>query len=82
MEPNFGLITGVKVLICLAGSNQRKKHMKAWLIHCTYDYYCQGWEPTQEDFLVYADSYEEAVIKLSRNASLHNVREFINRTIC
>ena len=58
--------------------------MKAWLVECTYDYWCQGWEDTRGYFLVYADSYETAcdkVIGLTATKGVNNPRDFENKTI-
>jgi hypothetical protein len=53
--------------------------MKMYLILCYYDEYCQGWEETYGYFLVYAENFEEACIKLK--LKLNNAHNFINNTI-
>lgn len=59
-----------------------------YLIHCKFDYYCQGTDTTEDDFLVYDYSFERACMKLQK--SLHqvcdlphpvNARDFKNKTI-
>lgn len=55
--------------------------MKQYLIYCEYDYYCQGWEATRGYFLVYADSFEEAVSKLKSSGLAENVRHERNMTV-
>jgi hypothetical protein len=50
-----------------------------FLIYCTYEYYCQGYEDTQGYFLVTATSFEEAcgIIRIN----LRNARNFENKTL-
>ena len=59
--------------------------MTAFLIECNYSYYCQGTEDGHGFFLVYADSFEEAVFKLratySKCRSIWDIRECVNRTV-
>lgn len=51
----------------------------AYLISCTHQTYCQGWENCTEDFLVYAESYERACTILEEN--LNHVVGFRNKTL-
>ena len=61
----------------------------AYLIHCKFDYYCQGTETTEDDFLVYACNFDDACRKLERDfysvakylTNPSNPREFVNKTI-
>ena len=41
--------------------------MKSYLIHCKFDYYCQGTDTTQGDFLVYGENFPDACRKLEQN---------------
>ena len=53
--------------------------VKQFLIHCTYEYYCQGYEDTQGYWLVTANSFEDACEILK--TELRNARYFENRTL-
>jgi len=53
--------------------------MKAYLINCEHEIFCQGFERVREDFLIYADSFERACDKLYK--SLEDPRFFENKTI-
>ena len=57
--------------------------IQAFLIGCTYEYYCQGWEKTQGTFLVYGESFADACKLLVHNCPLEgaNFREFQNLTV-
>jgi len=60
--------------------------MKYFLIGCTYDYYCQGYETTQGSFLVKAKTFEQACEKLKldlidKEGYESNAHEFKNLTI-
>jgi len=58
--------------------------LRDWLIECDYDHWCQGWEKAHGLFLVRADSFEAACVKLEagfRTAVRENPRNFINCTI-
>ena len=59
---------------------------KPWLIRFTYDHYCQGYEDAQETLLVYAASYTEACIKVTKGHAVtgrnwQGARDFINLTL-
>jgi len=62
--------------------------MKAFLIHCKFDYYCQGTDTAEGDFLVYGKNFPDACRKLEQNIHRvgglpmsENAREFEDRTI-
>lgn len=62
--------------------------MKAFLIHCKFDYYCQGTDTAEGDFLVYGENFPDACRKLEQNigkvcglAYGENARDFESRTI-
>lgn len=50
-----------------------------FLIHCKYEYYCQGWEETHGYFLVTAESFEKACRKLRKK--LKNAYGFENNNV-
>ena len=63
-------------------------NVNTYLIHCKYDYYCQGTDTTEGIFLVYAENFPDACRKLEQNIhkvsglpSSVNAREFENRTV-
>lgn len=53
--------------------------MKAYLIRFTYDYYCQGYEETEKQVLVYAENVFEACKKIEEKYP--NARDFFNDTL-
>ncbi len=53
--------------------------MKAYLIHFTFDYYCQGVEEGTVSYLVYAYSLQEAIRKIL--FKFPTARGFEQRTI-
>jgi len=55
--------------------------MKYFLIHFTYDFYCQGYEKDEIDILVQASTFEFACQKIMASKLYERPREFINRTI-
>jgi len=52
---------------------------RQFLIYCTYEYYCQGYEDTQGYWLVTARSFELACHILKEK--LRNARDFEDRTL-
>ena len=52
---------------------------KQFLVYCTYEYYCQGYEDTQGYFLVTAKTFEEACGIIQEN--VRNARDFENKTL-
>jgi len=55
--------------------------MKAYLISCDYEYYCQGYEWTNGIVLVHADSFEQACQKIIDNKDYYHAENFKNLTI-
>jgi len=50
-----------------------------FLIYCTYEYYCQGYEDTQGYYLVTATNFDEACEIIKQN--VRNARYFEDRTL-
>jgi len=59
--------------------------MKDYLVSCKYETYCQGWERSSGDFLVRAESFRDACVKImdhmKNNQYMINPEGFENRTI-
>lgn len=58
---------------------------KQFLIKCTYDYYCQGYEATSDSFLSHGHDFKDACSQLAvwgQDSKIGiNFRDFINMTV-
>lgn len=55
--------------------------MKPFLVRFSYEHYFQGWEQATETVLVYADTFENACVKISYSKLYDSCKNFQNMTL-